>query len=209
MSQKTLRNELDRRQFLKIMPACSLMCLGSGGVWALTQQSEQTPAVQEAKHKFDQELERKLTYRQLISLQYRETIQLAKALMEEMGKDKTIEFLKQHTHMKMLKFGQQHAKRSPDNSFQTYVKTFRPPNYKDTWTAEIVEDTENAFELRVTECIWAAVFREAQAGDIGYASVCYGDYAWPQGFNPKIKMIRDKTLMQGHEYCNHRYVWEG
>jgi len=208
MLKKTSLNELDRRQFLKIMPACSLVCLGSGRVWALTQ-SEKTPSVQEPKHKFDKEMERKLTYRQLINMQYREFIQLAKALEKEMGKEKLIEFLKKHTYENMLKFGQQHAKRSPDNSFQTYTNTFRPPRYKNALTAEIVEDTEKAFELKVTECIWASVFHKADAGDIGYASVCYGDYAWPKGFNPKIKMIRDKTLMQGHECCNHRYVWEG
>ncbi len=208
MPQKTFKNELDRRQFLKIMPACSLVCLGSGGVWALTQ-AEKAPSAQEAKHKFDEEMERKLTYRQLVNMEYREFIQLAKALEKEMGKEKLIEFLKKNTYKNMLKYGENHAKRSPDNSFKTYTNTFRPPRYKNVLTAEIVEDTEKAFELKVTECIWASVFHKAEAGDIGYASICYGDYAWPKGFNPKIKMIRDKTLMQGHEYCNHRYVWEG
>ena len=74
---------------------------------------------------------------------------------------------------------------------------------------EILEDTETAFELKVTECIQATVFRDANAADIGYARVCWGDYAWAEGFNPNIKLVRDKTLMQGHDYCNHRYVWEG
>ncbi len=73
----------------------------------------------------------------------------------------------------------------------------------------IVEDTETAFALRVTECIWADTFLKEDAGDIGFALICHGDYAWPQGFNPKIRMIRDKTLMQGDSYCNHRYVFEG
>jgi hypothetical protein len=208
MLKKTSVKQLDRRQFLKIMPACSLMCLGTGGVMALTP-PEKRSSIQEAKHKFDQEFKRKLTYKQLFNLQYREFIQLIKALGEEMGKDKILEFLKKYTYEKMLKFGEEHAKRSPDNSFQTYVSTFRPPRYDDTLTKEIIEDTEKAFELKVTECIWSTVFREAKAGDIGYASICYGDYAWPKGFNPKIKMIRDKTLMQGHECCNHRYIWEG
>jgi hypothetical protein len=62
---------------------------------------------------------------------------------------------------------------------------------------EIVEDTDKAFELKVTECIWAATFLQAKAGEIGYAAVCYGDYAWAEGFKSKIKLIRDKTLMQG------------
>jgi hypothetical protein len=25
-------------------------------------------------------------------------------------------------------------------------------------------------------------------------------------FNPDIKMVRDKILMQGHDCCNHRYL---
>jgi hypothetical protein len=48
-----------------------------------------------------------------------------------------------------------------------------------------------------------------KAGDIGYAMVCWGDYAWAEGFNPKIKLVRDKTLMEGHDRCNHRYIWTG
>jgi hypothetical protein len=28
-------------------------------------------------------------------------------------------------------------------------------------------------------------------------------------FNPKLQMIRSKTLMQGHDGCNRRYVMEG
>jgi len=59
------------------------------------------------------------------------------------------------------------------------------------------------------ECLTAEVFREEDAAEIGYATVCHADFALPEGFNPKIKLIRDKTLMQGHDCCNHRYVWTG
>jgi hypothetical protein len=126
-----------------------------------------------------------------------------------MGKDKTLEFLKKYTQEKMLEYGKNHAKRSPDNSFGTYIKTFDPVRYQDTLTMEIVENTDNAYELKITECMWASTFLAAKAGDIGWASVCFGDYAWAEGFNPKIKLVRDKTLMQGHDICNHRYIWTG
>ena len=56
---------------------------------------------------------------------------------------------------------------------------------------EIVEDTDTAFELKVGECIWADTFRRAE------------------GFNSKIEMVRDLTLMQGHSICNHCYLWKG
>ena len=44
----------------------------------------------------------------------------------------------------------------------------------------------------------------AQAGDLGSALVCYGDYDIASSFNLRVKMERDKTLMQGHAYFNRR-----
>ncbi|UCE18557.1 MAG: L-2-amino-thiazoline-4-carboxylic acid hydrolase [Gemmatimonadota bacterium] len=199
--------ELDRRQFLsKIMPACALTCFGLGSTVALGQDAEESTPLEDV-HKFDEEFGRKLTYRQYFVARYGEFIQLAKALEKELGEEKTIQFLKEYTTEKMLQYGKSHASKSPDNGFHTYTDTFRDPErYKNTATMEIIEDTERAFELKVTECLWATSFLDADAGEIGYASVCYGDYAWAEGFNPKIGLIRDKTLMQGHGYCNHRYI---
>lgn len=39
--------------------------------------------------------------------------------------------------------------------------------------------------------------------------MCFGDFAFAKAFNPNIEMVRDKTLMQGHACCNHRYLWKG
>lgn len=75
-------------------------------------------------------------------------------------------------------------------------------------TSELVEDTDHAREIKVTECLWAKTLRELNPADIGYAAIYHGDYAYCQGFNPKIRMIRSKTLMQGDDCCNHRWVWE-
>jgi hypothetical protein len=93
------------------------------------------------------------------------------------------------------------------------MRRFRNPNPNgmlentDPW--EIVEDTENVLELRMKECLTAVVFRQENAADIGYATVCHADFALPQGFNHKIRLVRTKTLMEGHDCCNHRYEWTG
>lgn len=60
----------------------------------------------------------------------------------------------------------------------------------------------------MTECLWAATFRAAGAEDIGYATICHPDFATTTAFNPRMRMIRTKTLMQGHDCCNHRWVME-
>ncbi len=202
-------NEISRRQFFsRVMPACALTCLGTGKALGFSPSGWEILG-QEGKHKFDNPYDRPMTHRQFIAVRYGEFIRLAKALEKEMGQEKFLDFLKEQTRSALLKAGQEQAKRSPDTSLQTYTKTFKAPIYDIALTKEIVEDTEKAFELKITECLWAATFLQAKAGEIGYAAVCYGDYAWAEGFNPKIKLVRDKTLMQGHDCCNHRYVWEG
>ena len=130
-----------------------------------------------------------------------------KNIQKEIGKEELIRLLKVHSAAVGRQTGELQAENSPDQEFQTFVSTFRPPRYAQTLTHEVVEDTEDAFELRVTECIWATVFREAGLdGEIGHAAVCNMDYYWPTAFNPNIKMERDTTLMQGHDHCNHRYL---
>lgn len=204
------RNAYDprRRFFLtRIAPVCALACFGAKSLFALTQTDEKE-AAQQAAHKFDSELGRTLTVRQYFDTQYREYIQLAKALDAELGKDRTTEFLKKFTTKRLTDYGKLQASRSPDNSFETYVSQFRS-GYENYLTMEIVEDTDTAFELKVTECIWADTFLRAKAGHVGYCSVCWGDYAWAESFNSNIRLVRDKTLMQGHDRCNHRYLWKG
>lgn len=185
-----------------------MMCLGGGLAFAQALQKSD-PFFQEIeKHKFDNEMDKLLTYRQYLKMRYGEFINIVKAFSEQPGKDKVIELLKKHDTENMLKYGQSQAKKSTDNNFQTYVSMFRNnPNYDKKLTMEIVEDSEHVFEIKVTECIWATTFRQADAGEFGYAAICFGDYAWAEGFNPQIKMVRDKTLMPGDEYYNHRYVW--
>jgi len=208
MSEKNLSNGLTRRRFIsRVLPACSIACLGGDSVWGWTP-TKAIAFLQEEKHKFDEEYERKMTYKDFWVARFREFIFLAKALEKEMGKDTLIEFLKKTTTEKWIKRGHDHAKNAPDNSFKTYVNTFRPPRYRAQLTHEVVVDTDTVFELKVKECLTSWAFRQEDAADIGYAYICYGDYAWAESFNPKIKMVRDKTLMQGHDYCNHRYVWE-
>jgi hypothetical protein len=68
-----------------------------------------------------------------------------------------------------------------------------------------VKQIDDEFEIKFTECLWAKTFREADAGDIGYAGCCYQDYAMTKAFNPKMELIREKTLMQGADCCHFKW----
>ena len=197
-----------RRQFItRTIPACALTCLCSR---VLIAQEESAKALKnwQKEHKFDETFDPPLSYRQLMRVRFNEAMSLIKSLEKEKGREWTIDFLKRQSAERMLVYAKAQAGNSPDNTFNTFVEQFRS-GYENTLTKEVVEDMQKSFELKITECIWASTFLEAKMGEYGYALVCWADYAWAEGFNPDIKLIRDKTLMQGHDCCNHRYILEG
>jgi len=204
-TENQFRSRLRRRSFLEALPACAVSCLGLRNMSAFSQ-TTQAPAPN--RHKFDEEIPRKLTFRQAMRTNVGDTIELMLFLSKTLGKEKAIELLKQFATESGITGGQEAAKRLGKNDFEALKRMFSPesPQFRNTLTMQVVESMDTAHEIKVTECLWAATFRGANAGDEGYAGVCYGDYAFAKSFNPQIEMVRNKTLMQGETYCNHRYI---
>ena len=199
-------NILGRRELLtQAAPACALACLGlARAPEALAAGADLLP---QEVHKFDQARDVKLSSRASTRMQYSQFFRFIQNLRDQVGEPELIRLLKLHSTSVGQSQGEQQAARFADTEFKTFVAQFRPEGYPNSLTMEIVEDTENAYEIRVTECVWASVFKEAGLdGEIGHAAVCNMDYTWPTAFNPKFRMERDRTLMQGHDSCNHRYV---
>jgi hypothetical protein len=65
-----------------------------------------------------------------------------------------------------------------------------------------LEDTEKRQAYRFTRCMWAEIFNELGAPEIGYW-LCEGDAPISSAFNPAIGFERSKTLMEGDDCCDH------
>lgn len=204
--KKSTQPRFSRRDLLaKVIPACALTCIAP--CHALGASAPGKKIFQ--GHKFDTEMEGKMTYRQLWQRQYYNIVEFCKGLKKELGDEDAIALIKKLSEKASIEMGKTQAQQMGENSLQAFVKQFKDPEvYKYLLTMEIVEDTDEAFELNITECLWAEAFIAQNAGDIGFAWICFGDYGWPQGFNPELRMVRDKTLMQGNSCCNHRYVYK-
>jgi hypothetical protein len=133
-----------------------------------------------------------------------------KAMGAEMGREKLVEMLKRAYSAAAVERVREQLKTNPKNDLATYTADLRNPIpiYRNALTFKVVEDTPTTFEARITECLWAKTFREANAADIGYACLCHTEFAAVPAFNPKIKMTLTKTLMQGNDCCNPRYVMQ-
>jgi len=70
---------------------------------------------------------------------------------------------------------------------------------------ECLENTPKKMRFKVIRCPIAENLKRYKAPDIGYALHCASDPGIAAGINPKIKFSRTKTLMQGHDCCDHCY----
>jgi len=208
-----------RREFLQgLFPAGALLCSGCGLLSAssvLRDSPKNTPG----PHKFleDSGLTMREAFRFAFQWSY---IPMMQELARRIGRDKLVEMLKEATGIYWSRYTKSFTERLQKKDLDAFLTmdTLEPTidNAEHrkrfgslAYTAQRIEHTSKAYELKVTECLWAQTFREANAGDIGFAGICYGDEAMAAAFDPRLKLTRTKTLMKGDDCCHFRWVWEG
>jgi hypothetical protein len=132
-----------------------------------------------------------------------------KNLMKQIGKEEFLELLK--TSSEMSHAPDEDADINYDErTLSVWSSDIKKgcENMSDRLTFEVLNDSHSVFEMKFTECLWAKTFREEDASEIGYAGVCYQDYPMTKAFNPNLKLIRETTLMQGHDCCHFKWVKE-
>jgi hypothetical protein len=186
-----------------VAPVCALSCIGSRVLLA-SGSSDGDSEQPRLEHKFDTKVD--WTMRQLFERQYATYIDRMNRLAEFIGRDQLLGFLKKSTE----NFYRSRATSKPGNTLTAFVNPFRESDYyKTIMTIEFLEDTERVVSWRLTECLHATIFCEHNAGDIGFATLCHGDEAWATAYNPKMQCHRTKTLMEGHDCCDHQDVFMG
>ena len=197
-----------RREFLtRAVPACALSMCAMSCLSSVSAFSGEL-AIHQDEHKFDKEvkLPKPLTMREFSRVRNANFIRLCSFLTDELGEENALELISEYSEKRAGDIGKWRASNDGDNSFTNCMSLFKSPQMLETLNMEIVEDTDTVFEVKITECLSYETYRQMKCdGKLGYACVCHGDYGYVEGYNPMIKLIRDKTLMEGDEYCNHRY----
>jgi hypothetical protein len=204
--KKDFINRNDRREFLrKTFSSCAFCCFaapiafGSDGIY---------PNTTDQKHKF--ESDSGMTMQQLFNFAFKENyIPVMKNLMKQIGKENFLEMLKKSSEMQYESDENAYFK-NKERTLKTWSDFSKKlmSRFSNSLSGEILTDNEKVLEIKYTECLTAKTFREADAADIGYAGCCYQDYPWTKQFNPKLKLIREKTLMRGDDCCHFEWIME-
>lgn len=192
-----------RRDFLKtVIPAGGMICFGCPN---LLRANTTSPMNQDQQFLDRIQTELKITHEELFNYRFKYFIERMEKFADYIGRDKVISMLKNSTD-------DCNSERIP-NLEATSLKDFINPilkseNYKIRLDIQVLEFTDKVYQHKVTNCIYAKTFLAKNAGDIGYATICHGDISGATAFNPKLKLELTKTLMEGHDCCDHRYTWE-
>ena len=151
-----------------------------------------------------------LTPMEYLTLAYGNIVFVVSAISKKLGREKVEEALTSVIIEENLKRGKRMAKVMGNNSLNDLLEherqeLFLPQELRESHLMEweIVEQTDDKIEIKITRCLFAEAFKELGDTELGYIISCEQDFHFAKGFNPKIKLTRTKTLMEGHDYCDH------
>jgi imidazole glycerol phosphate synthase subunit HisF len=100
------------------------------------------------------------------------------------------------------------AKVDGKTSLQTFI------DRQEQWTRggalerDIVEESGTRYRYNVTRCKYAEMYRNMGLGEIGHLLSCQRDGTFCEGYDPRIKLKRTQTIMQGASHCDFDYTFE-
>jgi len=195
MEASNIKRQRNRRQFLsKLLPASMISCICCPKMLSAAQKDQLNETLNQA----DPYKERsEMSYESIFNFAFRDYfIPLLKELSTRYQNEEFLDMMKDAASQAFSK------KEVMDKSNKNLNHVF----WQHVIEREVIEDSEKAFELKITKCLWEKVYREANATDLGYAIVCHTDFATAEASNQTL--IRTKTLMQGDDCCNHRWIYK-
>jgi hypothetical protein len=108
----------------------------------------------------------------------------------------------------MAQAGQMAASVGGKTSLQTFI------DRQELWTRggalerEVIEESASRYRFNVTRCKYAEMYRDMGLGEIGHLLSCQRDGTFCEGYDPRIKLKRTQTIMQGASHCDFDYTFE-
>jgi predicted hydrocarbon binding protein len=134
---------------------------------------------------------------------------LIKAFADKIGYDKAVDIAKEVIRENAILSGKTLAEEYSGNSMAELSKIAKEVWAKDdALEIKMVKETEKELFFDVSYCGYAEVYEKLGVKKLGCILSCVRDYYFLEGFNPKITLKRTKTIMEGDDYCNFRYVEE-
>jgi hypothetical protein len=127
---------------------------------------------------------------------------LIRAYAEEIGEERAMAIAKEVITKLAREHGAQLAQMVGGNSLEHLSKVDKIFSSDNCQDIEILEATKTKSVYNITRCAYVDMYRALGMADLGYVLSCGRDFELIKGFNPKMKLRRTKTIMEGYDYCD-------
>ena len=79
----------------------------------------------------------------------------------------------------------------------------------DALEIEVLRADAEHYDFNVKRCRYAEMYRAMGLAELGGMLSCNRDGAFCEGYDPKLKLTRPQTIMNGAPHCDFRYRYEG
>lgn len=73
---------------------------------------------------------------------------------------------------------------------------------------EVEEESDTRLTFNVVRCRYAETYKAMGLAEIGHLLSCNRDGAFCEGYDPKLKLRRTGTIMQGASHCDFSYSYD-
>ena len=150
----------------------------------------------------------KLTLLERRTLEAQAIAPVIRAFTDVVGIDTAKEVLQRVNQDLGRESGCQLTRISGNDSLTALAKEIATWSEDGSLEVEITEKTDRTYIFNVTRCKFAEKYEELGVRDLGYSLSCCRDITFVEGYNPKIKLRRTQTIMEGNSCCDFHYVME-
>ena len=133
---------------------------------------------------------------------------LIKAFIEEFGRDKALAVSNRVIKSLAQESGAQLAKQMGGNSMADFARGLSAWAAGDAYEMEGLELSDTSYFFNIKRCRYADMYKQLGMADLGVVLSCGRDFELVKGFNPRMKLVRTKTIMEGHDRCDFRITLE-
>jgi hypothetical protein len=128
-------------------------------------------------------------------------------LVAEIGEERATAVLDRAIRKAAIAEGRRYAAQAPggETSMADFIRLYEDWTADDALVIEVLSATDEVFDFDVVRCRYAETYREMGLGHIGHVLSCNRDGTFCEGYDPRIRLERKDTIMQGAPRCTFRY----
>jgi L-2-amino-thiazoline-4-carboxylic acid hydrolase len=131
-------------------------------------------------------------------------------MVATIGEEKAAAILDASIRKAAIAEGKAFAAKAPGGkpSMADFIKLYELWTTGGSLEIDVLEASDTKFDFNVTRCKYAETYKEMGLGKIGHLLSCNRDGSFCEGYDPRIRLERKQTIMEGASCCTFRYTMD-